>query len=123
MHGLRLLAAQAFTVSLPSFVPIAVGTNTTFPERPGTCGFAVDRFGPSSWSMFTTLTPLEIAALTSLIRPVPKIGWTMMASYCFDVAAVWSCENCVFGSLFASRTVIVALPFAAAFAAANIGAS
>ena len=74
--------------------------------------------------MLTTLTPFLIASFTPEISPVPKIGCTMIASYCFDVAAVWSCENCAFGSLFASNTVIVALPFfAAAFAAASIGPS
>ena len=81
MHGLRFLAAHALTTRLPSFVPMFVGTKTTLPERPGTWGFEVLRFGPSSWSMLTTLIPFEIACLTAGIRPVPKIGWTMIAWY------------------------------------------
>jgi hypothetical protein len=74
--------------------------------------------------MLTTLIPLPIASCTPVIRPVPKIGWTMMALYLPDAAAFCSCENWVFGSLLASRTVSVAPEsLAAACAAASIGAS
>ena len=54
----------------------------------------------------------------------PKMGCTMIASYCLDVAIVVSCESCFFGSLAASNTVTLAfLAFATDLAAASIGAS
>ncbi len=74
--------------------------------------------------MFTTLIPDAIADLIVGISCGPKIGWTMIASYCFDVAIVCSCASCFFGSLAASKTVTLApCAFATDFAAASIGAS
>ena len=65
-----------------------------------------------------------MASWTPVIRPVPKIGWTMIASYLPDAVAFCSCANCVFGSLLASKTVSVGVAaFAVAWAAASIGAS
>ena len=105
-------------------MPITDGTCTTFPDRSGTWFASVVRLGPRIWSRFTTLIPFLIAFSTSPIRLVPKIGCTMIASYCPELAAVWSWANCFFGSLFASKTVIFPPPVAAAaFAAASIGAS
>ena len=59
--------------------------------------------------MLTTFLPAEIASWTPVIRPVPKIGCTMIASYSPELVAVCSCANCFFGSLLASKTVTVAL--------------
>ncbi len=74
--------------------------------------------------MFTTLIPEAITDLISVISCGPKIGCTMIASYCFEVATVCSCASCFFGSLAASNTVTFAPPaFATAFAAASMGAS
>jgi hypothetical protein len=66
-------------------------------------------------------------ATTDLILGIscgPKMGWTMIASYCFDVAIVCSCASCFFGSLAASNTVTFApCALATDFAAASMGAS
>ena len=81
-------------------------------------------FVPRIWSTLTTLIPLLIACLTSGISWGPKMGCTMIASYCFDDTSVWSCENCFLGSFAASKTVTVAPLFlATSFAALSIGAS
>ncbi len=74
--------------------------------------------------MFTTSIPDAITDLILGISCGPKIGCTMIASYCFDVAIVVSCESCFFGSLAASNTVTLApLALATALAAASMGAS
>ena len=80
MHGSRLFSWQAWVTSLPSLVPISVGTKTTLPESPSTCGWSVDMSLPRIWSMLTTFLPAEMASWTPVMRPVPKIGWTMIAS-------------------------------------------
>jgi hypothetical protein len=65
-----------------------------------------------------------IADLIVGISCGPKIGCTTIASYCFDVAAVWSCASCFFGSFAASNTVTFPpCAFATFLASASIGAS
>ena len=72
----------------------------------------------------TTLIPFLTACLTSGISCGPKIGCTMIASYCPDDEMVWNCANCFFGSFAASKIVTVApFFFATSFAALSIGAS
>ena len=81
-------------------------------------------FVPRIWSMLTTLSPDLIAVLIVGISCGPKIGCTMIPSYCFEVIAVWSCASCFFGSFAASKTVTEApCALATALAAASIGAS
>ena len=124
MQGFACSAAHASTARPPCFVPICVCTKTTLPDIPGTGGAAVPGFAPRIWSMFTILIPDAIADLIAESSCGPKIGWTMIASYCFDDATVWSSDSCFFGSLAASSTVTLApFAFATAFAAASIGAS
>ena len=103
---------------------MAVWMNTMLPDMPATGGLAVPGFVPRIWSTLTTLILFLIACLTSGINWGPKMGCTMIESYCFDDTRVCSCENCFLGSFAASKTVIVApLFFATSFAAFSIGAS
>jgi hypothetical protein len=124
LHGFAFSAAHALTTRPPCFVPICVCTKTTLPERPLTGGAAVPGFVPRIWSMFTTLSPDLTAWVMVGMSCGPKIGCTMIPSYCFDVIAVFSCASCFFGSFAASNTTTDApWDFATALAAASIGAS
>src|SRR5829696_4973069 len=91
LQGLALIFLQALTTRPPCLRPICVWTKTTFPDRPGSGGFAVPGFVPRIWSMFTILIPALNAALTVVSRFGPKIGWRMIPLYCLDVTSVCSC--------------------------------
>ena len=74
--------------------------------------------------MLTTLIPLAIAWETRVVRPVPKIGCTMMPLYWPELMTSCSWENCVCGLFCASNTFSVAFwSLATVWAAASIGAS